>query len=68
MKITELAKRISKLEGGKINLGIAQISEVLNKMNKIFNGRVYDEIRGGFKKKRISLSSPQMKGKKQPKS
>jgi predicted transcriptional regulator len=45
MKITDFAVLVSKLEGGKINLKISQIKEVLKVANDLLGGELYKAIR-----------------------
>lgn len=45
MKINEFASMITKIEGGKKNLSVAQVSEVLNLVNKKLWGIPYLLIR-----------------------
>lgn len=45
-KITAFARKIAKMEGGKINLSIAQIAEVLKCANELTDGILYVIIRG----------------------
>lgn len=45
MKITELARRVSKLEGGKKNLSITQIMEVLKCVDKVTKGFFYKLVK-----------------------
>ena len=47
-KVNQFAVDISKLEGGKVNLPIAQISEVLKCINKRTNGEFYKFIKKGY--------------------
>lgn len=46
MKITDVTRAISTLEGGKINLSIAQIAEVLWCLNTVTSGAFYKWVRG----------------------
>lgn len=46
MKVSELRDAIAGMEGGKVNLTIAQISEVLRCLNTITDGRFYKWLRG----------------------
>lgn len=46
MKINDFAVRVAKEEGGKQNLSIAQIKEVLRITNVLTFGRLYSWIRG----------------------
>lgn len=45
MKITEFARKVAKLEAGKSEVNIAQISEILNVINKLTDGLFYAVIR-----------------------
>lgn len=45
MNINDFAVAISKLEGGKKNLSIAQIKEVLKCANHILDGELYPAIK-----------------------
>lgn len=45
MKITDFAVEISKLEGMKVNLSIAQIKEVLRCSDQALGGELYKLIR-----------------------
>lgn len=44
--IRDFAREVSKYEGGKVNLPIAQISEVLRVINDRTNGEFYKFIKG----------------------
>lgn len=46
MKITDAARLVTKLEGGKVNLSIAQVCEVLRCLNAVTRGRFYTWMRG----------------------
>ena len=46
MKINDFAIRVAEKEGGKVNLSIAQIKEVLRIANVLTFGRLYSWIRG----------------------
>ena len=45
MKVTDFAVLVSEKEGGKVNLSIAQIKEVLKKTNIELDNRLYKLIR-----------------------
>jgi len=45
MKVTDFAVLVSKLEGKKINLSIAQIKECLKVTNDLLGGELYKAIR-----------------------
>lgn len=45
MKITELALKVTKCEGKKIQVNIAQVLEILRVINKITHGAFYSLIR-----------------------
>ena len=45
MKITDVAKKISIHEKGKVQCSIAQIAEMLKKLDEILNGALYPLIR-----------------------
>jgi hypothetical protein len=45
MKVTDFAVKVAKREGGKKNLSIAQIKEVLKIINGLFGGEFYKVIR-----------------------
>ena len=45
MKVTELRDAIAAMEGGKVNLSIAQISEVLKCINSYTGGDFYKWLR-----------------------
>jgi hypothetical protein len=45
-KITAFSKKIADKEGGKVNLTIAQIAEVLRCANELTDGILYVIIRG----------------------
>jgi hypothetical protein len=45
MKITDFAERVCAIEGGKVNLKIAQVKEVLKATNTLTNGELYKSIR-----------------------
>lgn len=49
MKITDFSEKVAKVEGKTtkrgINLPIAQIKEVLNKADKLLDGKLYKLIR-----------------------
>lgn len=45
MKITSLAQKVCSLEGGKVNLSIAQVLEVLRCINRITVGAFYKWVR-----------------------
>jgi hypothetical protein len=46
MKINDFAKEVTIREGGKVNLSIAQVKEVLRITNALTFGRLYSWIRG----------------------
>ena len=45
MTINDFAIKVSKKEGKKVQLSIAQISEVLKVVNSLLGGTLYREIR-----------------------
>jgi len=45
MTINDFAVQVSKKEGKKVQLSIAQISEVLKVVNQLLDGKLYREIR-----------------------
>ena len=45
MKITLLAKKVSKVEGKKVQVNIAQIAEVLKCINIVLDGEFYKVVR-----------------------
>jgi len=45
MKITDFAVEVTKLEGGKKQINIAQVKEVLKVINKLLGGKLYKLIR-----------------------
>lgn len=45
MTVTDFAREVSAKEGGKVNLPIAQISEVLKVTNDLTNGALYKTIK-----------------------
>jgi len=45
MKITDFSTKITKTEGGEVNLSVAQVSEVLKLINKALWGIPYILIR-----------------------
>jgi len=45
MKITEAAKKITIHEKGKVQVDIAQVIEILAKLNKIMKGSLYPMIK-----------------------
>lgn len=46
MKVNDFAITVSEKEGMKVNLSIAQISEVLKVINKILDNELYKLIKG----------------------
>jgi hypothetical protein len=46
MKITDFNKAISEEEGKKVEVNIAQISEITRIINKLTKGRLYSIIKG----------------------
>ena len=44
--VNDFAVKVSKIEGGKKNLSIAQIKEVLKVANGLVDGKLYKAIRG----------------------
>lgn len=45
MKITDFAVEVSKIEGKKKQVNIAQIKEILKVINELMGGLLYKEIR-----------------------
>jgi len=45
MKITDLAKRVTELEGKKVEVNIAQVKEIIKVINEITLGAFYKFIR-----------------------
>jgi hypothetical protein len=45
MTINDFAVQVSKKEGKKVQLSIAQISETLKIVNQLLDGKLYREIR-----------------------
>lgn len=45
MKVTEFAKEITKMEGLKKEVNIAQIAEILKCANQLLGGKLYKAIR-----------------------
>jgi len=45
MSVNDFAKNVCAEEGGKVNLSIAQVKEVLKVTNKLTNGALYKSIR-----------------------
>jgi uncharacterized protein (DUF2267 family) len=46
MRITDFAKKVSKQEGLKKQVNIAQIMEILRVINRLLDGELYKMIRG----------------------
>jgi len=46
MTINNFARQVCKGEGGKVNLPIAQVMEVLKVANKLLGGALYALIKG----------------------
>ena len=45
MKVTDFAVKVAELEGKKVSISIAQISEVLKIINKLTGGVLYAVIK-----------------------
>lgn len=45
MRVTSFARMVSRVEGGRVNLTIAQIGEVLRVVNGLTRGLLYTAIR-----------------------
>jgi hypothetical protein len=45
MKVTDFTSKVTRIEGGKVKISVAQVAEVLKIANKLLSGKLYKLIK-----------------------
>jgi len=45
MKVTDFTSKVTRIEGGKVRISVAQVAEVIKIANKLLCGKLYKLIR-----------------------